>query len=103
MRSKASAWRWRCMVMIVPQIKRILFPVDFSPACLGAARYVEALAGRVEAEVMLLHVVQPGAHSRAEDLLTSRRDQLTAFGTSDLRYFSTRTEFLFVCVLVSVF
>ena len=80
--------------MIEPQIKRILFPVDFSPACLGAARYVEALAGRFEAEVMLLHVVQPGAHSRAEDLLASRRAQLTAFGTSDLRYFSTRTECL---------
>jgi nucleotide-binding universal stress UspA family protein len=78
----------------VPQIKRVLFPVDFSPACFGAARYVEALAGRFEAEVMLLHVVVPGAHSRAEDLLAPRRDQLTAFASGDLRYFSTRVECL---------
>jgi nucleotide-binding universal stress UspA family protein len=39
------------------QIKKILFPVDFSPSCLGAARYVEAFAGRFQAELTLLYVL----------------------------------------------
>jgi hypothetical protein len=34
----------------MPAIKKILFPVDFSKRCIGAARYVEAMAGRFEAE-----------------------------------------------------
>jgi nucleotide-binding universal stress UspA family protein len=33
------------------QLKRILFPVDFSPRCRGAAAYVESLAGRFDAEL----------------------------------------------------
>ena len=40
------------------QLRRILFPVDFSIRCRGAAAYVEALAGRFEAELILLHVVE---------------------------------------------
>jgi len=40
-------------------IKRILFPVDFSERCSGAARYVEVFAGRGEAEVTLLHIDVP--------------------------------------------
>ncbi|HVW07432.1 MAG TPA: universal stress protein [Bryobacteraceae bacterium] len=74
------------------QIKRVLFPIDFSPACSGAARYVEALAGRFEAEIMLLHVVGPGEHALAEELMPHRRQQLDAFAAGDLRYFSTCIE-----------
>ena len=44
------------------QIKKILFPVDFSESCLGAARYAEAFAGRFQAEITLLHVVDISAY-----------------------------------------
>ncbi|MBV8843991.1 MAG: universal stress protein, partial [Bryobacterales bacterium] len=43
------------------QIKKILFPVDFSPRCRGAIGYVEAMAGKFDAEVILLNVVEPPA------------------------------------------
>ena len=46
------------------QLKRILFPVDFSERSRGAAVYVEALAGRFEAELILLHVVEPPTYNR---------------------------------------
>jgi hypothetical protein len=39
--------------------KNILFPVDFSEHSCGAARYVEAFAGRFESELTLLHVIEP--------------------------------------------
>jgi len=68
----------------MPTIKKILFPVDFSDSCLGAARYVEALAGRFEAEIMLLHVVGMGEHNLAEDLLPQRQALLDAFLADEL-------------------
>ncbi len=40
-------------------LARIVLPVDFSARCIGAARYVEALAERFGSEVILLHVVPP--------------------------------------------
>jgi nucleotide-binding universal stress UspA family protein len=74
----------------MPMIKKILFPVDFSDSCLGAARYVEALAGRFEAEIMLLHVVGMGEHNLAEDLLPQRQARLDAFLADELKYFTTQ-------------
>ncbi len=71
-------------------IKRILFPVDFSDSCVGAARYVEAMAGRFDAEILLLHVVSMGEHSFPEDLLPGRKTRLEEFLTTDLKYFSVR-------------
>lgn len=71
------------------QIKKILFPVDFSDACLGAARHMEALAGRFEAGIMLLHVVADGEHNLAGELLPGRQAQLNAFLADELKYFST--------------
>ena len=71
-------------------IKKILFPVDFSDSCLGAARYVEAFAGRFEAEIMLLHVVGMGEHNLAEELLPRRQAQLDAFLADELKYFTTQ-------------
>jgi len=44
-------------------LKRILFPVDFSARSRGAGVYVEALAGRFDAELTLLHVVEPAAYN----------------------------------------
>jgi nucleotide-binding universal stress UspA family protein len=64
--------------------------VDFSDSCIGAARYVEALAGRFEAEIMLLHVVGMGEHNLAEDLLPQRQAQLDAFLADELKYFTTQ-------------
>lgn len=40
-------------------LKRILFPVDFSNRCRGAAHAVRALAQRYDAEVVPIHVVPP--------------------------------------------
>ena len=70
----------------MPQIKRILFPVDFSAACRGAARYVEAVAGRFEAEITLLHAVGMGEHNLAETLMPSRQAELNAFLAGEFKY-----------------
>ena len=40
-------------------LSRILAPVDFTPACRGAAQYAETLADHFHGELMLLHVVPP--------------------------------------------
>ena len=74
----------------MPLIKKILFPVDFSDSCLGAARYVEAFAGRFEAEIMLLHALGLGEHNLAEELLPRRKAQLDAFLLDELKYFITQ-------------
>lgn len=58
------------------QIKKILFPVDFSESSVGAARHVEALAGRFEAEIMLLHAVGMGENTPAEERTQARKAQL---------------------------
>jgi nucleotide-binding universal stress UspA family protein len=73
----------------MPTIKKILFPVDFSARCIGAARYVEALAGRFDAEIMLLHVVENGTNTLAEELLPARKIQLDAFLSDEFKYFTT--------------
>ncbi|MBZ5602419.1 MAG: universal stress protein [Acidobacteriia bacterium] len=78
----------------MPSIKKILFPVDFSPQSIGAARYVEALAGRFQARIQLLHVVGNGERILAEELLPSRQRQLDDFLNTELRYFDTEK----VCV-----
>ncbi len=70
-------------------IKKILFPVDFSEQCIGAARYVEALAGRFEAEIILLHVVTDGEQVLARELAPSRQEQLNAFQADELKHFTT--------------
>ena len=38
--------------------KKILFPVDFSEHSIGAARYVETFAGRFDASVTMLNIVE---------------------------------------------
>jgi nucleotide-binding universal stress UspA family protein len=73
-------------------IKRILFPVDFSEQCLGAARYVEALAGRFEAEIMLLHAVLNGEDTLAEELVSGRETRLNLFLADELKYFTTHRQ-----------
>jgi nucleotide-binding universal stress UspA family protein len=61
------------------QLRRILFPVDFSSRCRGAAAYVQALAGRFEAELILLHVVEATYNSTLADLHESRMEKFETF------------------------
>ena len=75
-------------------IRKILFPVDFSRRCAEAAPYVEEMAGWFEAEIMLLHVVEPGSNTLAEELITQRRAELNAYLADELKQFSTER----VCV-----
>jgi nucleotide-binding universal stress UspA family protein len=42
----------------VLEFKKVLFPIDFSERCHGAAHYVEALATHFGSEVILLHVLE---------------------------------------------
>ena len=72
----------------MPQLRKILFPVDFSDNCFGAARYVEALAGRFESEIMLLHTVA-AARSLPEELLPRRKKELDEFLADELKYLTT--------------
>lgn len=76
----------------MPQIKKILFPVDFSPSCEGAARYVEAFAGHFEAEIRLVHAVTMGERVLAAELLPIRKAHLDAFLADELKYFTTHRE-----------
>jgi nucleotide-binding universal stress UspA family protein len=50
---------------------------------------VELFAGRFEAEITLLHVVDPGPHTLPEELLPARKARLDAFLASDFKYFTT--------------
>jgi len=77
------------------QIKKILFPVDFSDSCVGAARYVAAFAGQFEAEVTLLHAVTMGEQTLAEELLPGARARLDSFLSDEFKYFTTHR----VCIV----
>lgn len=81
----------------MPLIKKILFPVDFSEGSVSVARYVEAFAGRFEAEILLLHVVGmgDGGLTLAEEQLPLRQAKLNAFLAEELKYFTTER----VCVI----
>lgn len=75
----------------MPSIKKILFPVDFSQRATGACHYIESIAGRFEAELMVLHVVDLATHlSLAARVQPSRQQQLESFSGGDLGRFVTR-------------
>jgi nucleotide-binding universal stress UspA family protein len=68
--------------------KRILFPVDFSAQSIGAARYAEAFAGRFDAELILLHVVDlPQYNDLRPQSPAERRAHLDSFLKKELDYF----------------
>ena len=88
----------------MPEFKRILFPVDFSDRCRGAARYATATAERFRSELLLLHVVEtpiarPGEldfgalafESDLEARVESTRERLGSFLEPDIA--NLRTEF----------
>jgi nucleotide-binding universal stress UspA family protein len=73
------------------QLKKILFPVDFSIRCRGAAAYVHALAGRFEAELILLHVIEVTYNTTLEDLHGIRMEKFEKFFDKSLRHLRVKT------------
>src|ERR1035438_7554102 len=61
------------------QLRQILFPVDFSSRCRGAAAYVQALAGRFQADLVLLHVIEATYNSRLEELQGAHMEKFERF------------------------
>ena len=73
------------------QLQRILFPVDFSSRCRGAAAYVQAIAGRFQAELILLHVVEATYNSALEDLHAARMEKFETFFDKGFRHLQVKT------------
>ncbi len=84
-------------------LKKILFPVDFSDRAIGAAHYVEALTGRFNAELTLMHVVESADYlygtiefggAALNDFHTERmahsRKKLDEFLVDELGHFQVR-------------
>jgi nucleotide-binding universal stress UspA family protein len=68
--------------------KRILFPVDFSQQSIGAAHYVEALTGRFDAQLTLLHVIEPPNYNDTlMDRSAQRKHRMDGFLAKELAYF----------------
>ena len=80
------------------RISSILFPVDFSPASRRAAQYVKAIAGRFQADVYALHVVEvpPAWYSTPQaatfnalvdvsTIIEDRKDALHSFVSEELK------------------
>ena len=83
-------------------ISRILMPVDYSQRCLGMIPHVSQFARQYNAEILLLHVVNPvyvipetGISASAilsvpEWILTTQRKKMEEFAASELRDFRVR-------------
>src|ERR1041385_2044354 len=67
-------------------LKKVLFPVDFSDRCRGAAAYVKALVGRFDAELILLHVVEATYNSALEDSHEVHRRDFEKFFGIELKH-----------------
>lgn len=75
--------------------KRILFPVDFSERCLSAARMVEIFAGRFQAEVTLLHVLEPLSYNDVPvDSSGIAEERLGSFLVDELKHFDVKRVLL---------
>lgn len=70
--------------------KKILFPVDFSERSVGASRFVEALAGRFDAELVLLHVAELVPYYGLPESMHYLEKQLAEFRQDQLRNFRVR-------------
>jgi nucleotide-binding universal stress UspA family protein len=91
----------------MPQIKKIVFPVDFSKRNEGTAHVVEAIAGMFKPEILMVHVLTP-LHYEAmslevsgpalADLIASRevdaRKRLETFLQAEMAPFRVRRELL---------
>jgi nucleotide-binding universal stress UspA family protein len=73
------------------EMKRILFPTDFCDHCRGAIAYAEAVAGRFEAELTLLHVVEPPEYNSVPaDLRRTEIAEMENWLGPDRRYFNVK-------------
>lgn len=72
------------------EMKRILFPTDLCDHCRGAIAYAEALAGRFDAELTLLHVIEPVEYNSVPaDLRRIDVAEMEDWLGPDRRYFKT--------------
>jgi nucleotide-binding universal stress UspA family protein len=86
------------------QLRKILFPVDFSDSCRGASAFAAAFAGRFQAELTLLHVVDtsvymsPSAISLggfqsadlSQDVTKWARETLGTYSVDEFKHFDVR-------------
>ena len=72
------------------QLRQILFPIDFSVRSRGAAAYVQALAGRFDAELVLLHVIEASYNSTLEDIDKVRVENFESFFDKSLKHLRVR-------------
>jgi nucleotide-binding universal stress UspA family protein len=70
--------------------KKILFPVDFSERSIGASHFVEAMIGRFEAELVLLHVLEAPGYYGLPEPVAAAETRLEAFQRDELQYFRVR-------------
>lgn len=86
-------------------LNKILLPVDFSDRCLGAGRFVEALAIPQETEVFVLHVNAPASYPLSPvdfggpaivglDSTAEQKSQLDSFLADELSAYRVRRVLL---------
>ena len=71
-------------------IKKILFPVDFSQRAKNAVPFVESIAERFEAEIMLLHVIDSPIYDTLPEHPEASGECIESFLAGDLATFSVR-------------
>ena len=75
--------------------KKILFPVDFSERCASAGRMVEVFTGRFQAELTLLHVLQPLTYNYIPvDSASVAEQRLGSFMSDELKHLDVRRVLL---------
>ena len=71
--------------------KKILFPVDFSERCTAAGRMAEIFAGHFQAELTLLHVLEPLTYNDIPvDVSALGERQLSEYLAAELKQFDIR-------------
>jgi nucleotide-binding universal stress UspA family protein len=75
--------------------KKILFPLDFSERCASAGRMVEVFTCRFQAELTLLHVLQPLTYNDIPvDAADIAEEKLGTFMADKLKHFDVRRVML---------
>lgn len=75
--------------------RKILFPVDFAERCSSAARMVEIFAGRFQAELTLLHVLEPLSYNDIPvDSSGIAEQRLGSFLVEELKHFDVKRVLL---------
>ena len=72
------------------ELRKILFPIDFSVRSRGAASYVQSLAGRFDAELILLHVIEASYNSALEDLDKIKASHFASFFDNSMKHLRVR-------------